>query len=261
MATLEEVLAALNSATTDAREVLTKTPQIATTNGDVTFTFADGTQITLPGLPKLKAEVDEFIAGAEGRFIKGMYYKEFDTPIEIPGTGQYSVMSNVSTLDTSQLDKIEDDLGFANNWKLKNPYQYSTINDYSPQITDNNGNSVNCFATINIHNFPIIPNTVAYLVLKTVVEGHTDYTQYTPIDVIEFRTGTGRYWAYPDHYNNPNFLILGRLAYGRSWSWNYRDTCILKMDRNSMYMGTRDIRIINRGDRKLTLFGIGIIYK
>ncbi|WP_456464724.1 DUF1565 domain-containing protein [Desulfurobacterium sp.] len=65
MATLEEVLAALDSATTDAREVLTKIPQIATTNGDVPFTFADGTQITLPGLPKLKAEVDGFIAGAE----------------------------------------------------------------------------------------------------------------------------------------------------------------------------------------------------
>jgi len=65
MATLEEVLAALNSATTDAREVLTKIPQIATTNGDVSFTFADGTQVNLPGLPKLKSQVDNFIAGAE----------------------------------------------------------------------------------------------------------------------------------------------------------------------------------------------------
>jgi len=68
MATLEEVLAALNSATTDVREVLSKIPQIATTNGDVPFTFADGTQITLPGLPKLKAEVDGFIAGARGEY-------------------------------------------------------------------------------------------------------------------------------------------------------------------------------------------------
>ena len=69
MATLEEVLAALNSATTDAREVLTKIPQIATTNGDVPFTFADGTQITLPGLPKLKSQVDNFIAGARREFV------------------------------------------------------------------------------------------------------------------------------------------------------------------------------------------------
>lgn len=68
MASLEEVLSALNSATTDAREVLTKLPEIATTNGDVPFTFADGTQITLPGLPKLKAEVDNFIAGARSEF-------------------------------------------------------------------------------------------------------------------------------------------------------------------------------------------------
>jgi len=68
MATLEEVLAALNGATTNAREVLTKIPQIATTNGDVTFTFADGTQILIPGLPKLKSQVDGFIAGARGEY-------------------------------------------------------------------------------------------------------------------------------------------------------------------------------------------------
>jgi len=76
MATLEEVLAALNSATTDAREVLTKLPEIANTNGDVPFTFADGTQITLPGLPKLKAQVDGFIAGAETT-IKGWWKRSF----------------------------------------------------------------------------------------------------------------------------------------------------------------------------------------
>ena len=74
MATLEEVLAALNSATTDAREVLTKIPQIATTNGDVSFTFADGTQILIPGLPKLKAEVDGFIAGAKSEFWSCKYH-------------------------------------------------------------------------------------------------------------------------------------------------------------------------------------------
>ena len=68
MATLEEVLAALNGATTNAREVLTKIPQIATTNGDVTFTFADGTRILIPGLPKLKSQVDGFIAGARGEY-------------------------------------------------------------------------------------------------------------------------------------------------------------------------------------------------
>ena len=77
MATLEEVLAALNSATTDAREVLTKLPEIANTNGDVPFTFADGTQITLPGLPKLKAQVDGFIAGAETT-IKGWWARNFN---------------------------------------------------------------------------------------------------------------------------------------------------------------------------------------
>ncbi|ADU96036.1 hypothetical protein Theam_0062 [Thermovibrio ammonificans HB-1] len=65
MATLEEVLAALNAAGMDAREVLSKLPEIATTNGDVPFTFSDGTQIALPGLPKLKAEVDGFINDAE----------------------------------------------------------------------------------------------------------------------------------------------------------------------------------------------------
>jgi len=207
-------------------------------------------------------QVDNFIAGAEARFIRGMYYKEFDTPIVIPGTGQYSVMSDVSTLDTSQLDKIEDDLGIVDNWKLKNPYQYTTIDDYSPQVTDDNGNSVNCFATINIHNFPIIPNTAAYLVLKTVVEGHADYTQYTPVDIVVYQTGAGTYWDYPDHYDRPFSLLLGKLVFGRNWGWHYRDTCILKVERpNLLYYGSDNIRIINRGDRKLTLFGIGIIYK
>jgi|GEM_PF-4471304 len=221
------------------------------------------TTVKIPNRAKIKAEVDGFIAGAEKKFIKGMYYKEFDTPIEIPGTGQYSVMLNESTLDTSQLNRIEDDLGFADNWELKNPYQYSTIDDYSPQVTDGKGNSVNCFATINIHNFPIIPNDAMYLVLKTVVEGHSDYTQYTPIDVLRYEEGTNTYWKYPDHYNSPFLLISGKLVYGRNWGWNYRDTCIIKMNGGIGYggYGTSHIRVINRGNRKLTLFGIGIIYK
>jgi len=88
--TLEEVLAALNSATADAREVLTKIPQIATTNGDVPFTFADGTQITLPGLPKLKAEVDNFLAGARSEF---PLFPLHENPsfIKDNGDGTYSV--------------------------------------------------------------------------------------------------------------------------------------------------------------------------
>jgi len=90
MATLEEVLAALNSATTDVREVLTKIPQIATTNGDVPFTFADGTQITLPGLPKLKSQVENFIAGARSEFPLSPLHKN-PSFIKDNGDGTYSI--------------------------------------------------------------------------------------------------------------------------------------------------------------------------
>jgi hypothetical protein len=73
----------------DAREVLSKLPKIATTNGDVPFTFSDGTQIALPGLPKLKAEVDGFINDAEA-MIKGWWnrilYVHPDGDDNAPGT-------------------------------------------------------------------------------------------------------------------------------------------------------------------------------
>ena len=203
-------------------------------------------------------ELEQWRQGVEGRFIKGMVYREFDTPIEIPGTDQYHVMLDNSRLNTDILEHVNDPLGLANNWKLKNPFEYTQADDYSPQkVVD--GEAVNCFATINIHNFPICSDTV-YLVLKTVVEGHPNNTQYTPIDVIKYDTGSSAYWEYPDHYNRPYLLIHGTLVWGRNWGWNYRDTCILKTESLVGY-GTSYIRIINRGDRKLTLFGLGFIFK
>jgi len=102
MATLEEVLAALNSAVTDVREVLTKVPEIATKNGDVSFTFADGTQVSLPGLPKLQSQVDNFIAGARGEYpfvniLANPYMLDtdgdgnLDSPLPGYVTGDYSI--------------------------------------------------------------------------------------------------------------------------------------------------------------------------
>ena len=100
MATLEEVLTALNNATTDAREVLTKIPQIATTNGDVPFTFADGTQITLPGLPKLKSQVDNFIAGAREEYNVLLDYPHiYVDPINGDDSNSGSKNSPIKTLE------------------------------------------------------------------------------------------------------------------------------------------------------------------
>ncbi len=60
MATLQELVNSLNNTSADARAVLQKIREIWELNADVTVTFADGTQVTHPSLPKMQGEFESW---------------------------------------------------------------------------------------------------------------------------------------------------------------------------------------------------------
>jgi len=189
MATLDEVLVALNNASKDIKEVAQKLAKLATTNGDVPFLFSDGTALSLPGLPKLKAQVDGFIAGARGEYPALNLYKN---PLFVGEAGtDFSFGGWNPQGHTYSYEAV--------------PWDYNDITKQMAQkiqsvVTDNDGNLiVRCCSIIGEAGLKFLkvhmekaPNTDGYFLISGMnPRPPIHWGQYTAI-VTVFGVGQGR---------------------------------------------------------------------